>query len=94
MLVVNSMARYFGLIARKTDLFTPIISLILVGITGYLGGHLGFVYAYIFAIVSYNAVSAFVIIRGISFFIGGFVNESALIVGLFTEKDIPEMTLV
>jgi hypothetical protein len=57
-----------------------------------MGGHLGFLYANIFVILTYNAVSAFVIVRGISFFLGGFVDESALFVGLFTDKDTPQLT--
>ena len=88
----NKTLLYFGISEHK-DIFGPFASLIVILIGILLGGWLGYKLANTFIFIGVAFFCAYTFVRGISLFLGGFVNEASLVVGVLTDKDIPAFTL-
>lgn len=75
----NAMNHYFGNKSTDNaddDLFGPLWTLIILSIICEIGAYFGHTYNKYFLIIGFAFVSAYLIIRGISFSLGGFMSET------------------
>jgi hypothetical protein len=76
------------------DLFGPIWTLIILSVICEIGAYFGHVHNKFFLVFGFAFIASYLIVRGISLTLGGFVSETSILVGLFSEEDAPDSTVM
>jgi len=80
-------------ISEHKDVFGPIASTIIIVVGVGIAAFLGYKLANTFIFIGVAFFCSYTFVRGISLLLGGFVNEASLMIGVFTDKDMPELTI-